>query len=267
MIPHILLIEDDKKTRMMLAHRLQHAGYAVTQAENGETAIDLLEQETFDVVVSDIILGDVDGIEVLQTARHQSYQPQVILLTGYGSLETSLVALREGAYDYLLKPCSAERLLTCVEGALKRHLAEIHLREAITTLIPNQGMYETFQSSPRPPAPPQREKGSPQRQDTMPLCIGALSIGSTRHEVFFHEQPVRLTPIEYSLLRYLAERTGKVCRCNDIVQYTHGMTTNNSDAQAILRSHIRNLRKKISSSYIVNDRATGYMLLNPEEPE
>jgi DNA-binding response OmpR family regulator len=256
---HILLVEDDTKARSMLAYLLQHSGYQVTQAASGETALDLLERESFMVVLTDIVMGDVDGIEVLYTARLQSYRPAVILLTGHGTLESCQAALRAGAYDYLLKPCTDDELLTCVARAVEHQQTEQRLREAaslITTL------YQADTDRIKRPADG-ADNAPPVRKIFTPLRIGALTIGASRKDVTLDGCPVHVTPIEYTLLCCLAETPGSVRTYSDIVRSTHGLETDEAEAQILLRVHISNLRKKLSPAYIVNNRGTGYMLVNP----
>jgi DNA-binding response OmpR family regulator len=94
--------------------------------------------------------------------------------------------------------------------------------------------------------------------------IGSLVIGKTRYDVFFKNQPVRLTPIEYNLLRCLAETPGVALSYQQIVQRTHQFETDQADAQRLIKQHIFNIRRKIDPCYLVNDRGLGYMLVNPE---
>jgi len=261
MKPHVLLVEDDHMARLTLARRLQHAGYRVTQASDGETAIALLEEETFEVVLTDMVLGDVSGIDVLQAAKRQPDNPAVILLTGHGSLDTSLNAFRGGAYDYLLKPCPPDELLACVDRACQRYTTEQKLREAAMVIYGHAGGK----------APPDTEtpssRGTPLASSpprARSICIGELSIGKSRRDVFFQGEPVHLTPIEYALLRYLAETPGQSRKYGDIVFHTHGgCEMSNAEAQGLVKPHIHNLRKKLSSGYLRNDRGTGYMLVDP----
>jgi DNA-binding response OmpR family regulator len=86
-----------------------------------------------------------------------------------------------------------------------------------------------------------------------------------RHAATFHSQPLRLTPIEYALLLCLGELQGRVLGYSDIVRRTHGYTVEDSEAQSMLKVHVHNLRQKISPSYLVNVRGTGYMLAAPKE--
>ncbi len=266
MSSHVLIVEDEPVTRMALAYRLLYAGYDVTQAPDGATAIELLEQQAFDVILTDIVLGAIDGIEVLHTARLQSYRPEVILLTGHATLDTSIAAIRAGAFDYLQKPCSEESLLSCVERAVERHRSTQQICTAATNLLAAVASLHA-PGVPNAPDYPTTVSGSAMSmpQSGQVLHIGDLIIGITRHEVLFHDQLVQMTPLEFALLRYLAEHPGQFCAGQDIVRYTHGLDTNATDAQTLLRSHIRNIRKKLSPDYLVNDRGNGYMLVHPRQ--
>jgi two-component system, OmpR family, response regulator len=262
MKPPILIVEDHDHTRLALATHLEYAGYAVTQAPDGETALALLEEQTFWVVLTDIVMGAVDGITVLERARLQPYHPEVIILTGYAMLETSIAAVRAGAYDYLVKPCDDEELLQCIAGATQRYthqqrrsLAERYLLEAASLMSnPTEQPDKTLERAPTPsPATPPET-----------IQIGQLTIGPTRFAVALAGQSVHTTPTEYALLRYLAETPGTVRHYRDIVQITHHLDTDNSDAQSLLRTHIRNLRQKLAPAYIVTEHGVGCKLVDPD---
>lgn len=259
----ILLVEDDSKARSMLTYLLQHSGYHVTPAADGESALDLLERETFNVVLTDIVMGEVDGIEVLHTARLQPYRPVVILLTGHGTLETCMAALRAGAFDYLLKPCTDAELLSCVERAVQRHCAEQQLA-ATADLIAT--LYRPNEARTRRSDDEVARAGrlTAAQAATAPLRVGALSIGRSRREVTLDGRPVHVTPIEYALLRCLAETPGVARTYAEIVRHTHGLNLDEAEAQVLLRVHISNLRKKLSPAYIANHRGNGYMLVDPD---
>jgi DNA-binding response OmpR family regulator len=258
---HILIVDDDDRMRRALATRLEYAGYRVTQAQNGEQALQLLEGTIFDVVLTDVVMRSVDGVEVLHTARLQAYRPAVILLTAYGSLETSLAALRKGAYDYLLKPVTPAELLECVRGAIQRRQTEQSVREA-TSMFYEQGENAPSQLGSETTAPTET---SATAQTSSHLCIGPLSIGSSRYDVHLHGTPIDLTPIEHALLRCLAYEPGKLHRYSDIVRSTHALDVDDSEAHTLLRSHISNLRKKLGKGYLVNRRGRGYILVDPHQ--
>lgn len=267
---HILVVDDDTKLCYALTSWLEHAGYQVFHAHDGKTAVDLLHTYPFNIVVSDIVLGgDMTGIQILQIAKQQPTKPEVIMLTGHASLETSIQALREQAFDYLTKPCPPQVLLKAIDGALQKYHKETQIRQAAQAMITamyGQTALENVATGFELSSPSYGLGLVHQQAYQNILQVGELSIGNTRHEVTFQGQPVHVTPTEYALLRYLAERVGQTCLCQEIVQYTHGLDTNDHDAQTVLRSHIRNIRKKIDSSYLVNDRGMGYSLVDPTVP-
>ncbi len=269
MKPRILVVEDHEHTRLALATHLEYAGYDVTQSPDGETALVLLEEQAFWVVLTDIVMGAVDGIKVLETARLKPSPPEVIILTGYAMLETAIAAVRSGAYDYLVKPCDDDELLECIAGATQRYahqqrrsLAERYLLEAASLMehtTDPQGDEPTPASVPLPlstPAP--TPTPTPET-----ISIGQLTIGPTRFAVSLAGQAVHTTPTEYALLRYLANAVGDVCNYRDIVRVTHHLDTDDSDAQNLLRTHLRNLRRKLSPGYIVTEHGVGCKLVDP----
>jgi response regulator RpfG family c-di-GMP phosphodiesterase len=125
----VLVVDDDQFALRSMAKVLGSEIYEVVTATGGSEAIDLLKQEPFDLVLTDLKMPEVDGLEVLRQAREIAPQTVVLILTGYASLESAIEALREGAYDYLLKPCSADELKLKIERGLERgRLAEEHQR-------------------------------------------------------------------------------------------------------------------------------------------
>ncbi|NJO07220.1 MAG: winged helix-turn-helix transcriptional regulator [Chloroflexaceae bacterium] len=92
-----------------------------------------------------------------------------------------------------------------------------------------------------------------------------MSIDSYRHRITLHGEQVRVTQIEYELLRCLAVSSGKVVSYREIAIYTHGQDMDDAEARLLLKQHVRNLRNKIGSEYLVNVRSTGYMLVDPTE--
>lgn len=263
-VVHILLVEDDAKARMLLTEVLTQAGYHITAAADGEQALSLLDTQEaagrqFSVVISDIRLGAVDGIQVLAAARKLPLPPAVILLTGYGSIETTVAAMRIGAFDYLLKPFAPAALLAAVARAVEQRAAEAKQSEALRMIADVAEQLRNVVS----PAVERREAPPTPAPDRY-VQIGALTLDRYRHAATFQNQPLRLTPIEYALLLCLGEMQGHVLGYADIVFRTHGYNVEDSEAQSMLKVHVHNLRQKIDSAYLVNVRGTGYMLAVPE---
>ncbi len=262
----ILLVEDDTAARMVTADTLQGAGYMVIKAPDGETAITLLEQHTFAVVISDIRMRKVNGIAVLEAARKQEYRPSVILLTGYGAMETAIAALRKGAFDYLLKPCNPDTLLATVDRAIRQRRDDLSKTEAMHTILQIASKVQHYEIEPDEPPPESPSSSSYQKEVRgRYLRIGDMSIDYYRHEISLDGRPLHITRTEYALLSCLAEAQGRVLTYSEIVRHTHGQQMDDAEALLLLKQHIRNIRSKIPSAYLVNVRSTGYMLIDPNE--
>jgi two-component system, NtrC family, response regulator HydG len=125
----VLVVDDQKNMRATTALVLRQAGYEVAQAEDGAVAIQRLQGEAFDVVLTDLRMGALDGMEVLRSALEASPSTQVIVMTAYGTIESAVEAIRRGANDYLSKPFKEEELLLRVAKALekRRLLGEVSL--------------------------------------------------------------------------------------------------------------------------------------------
>lgn len=111
----VLVVDDDNLISMALGRGLEQGGYSVTTAEDGAQAIAVFEKETFDVVVVDLIMREIDGLGVLKRCKELRPETLVIILTGYGDFASAVEALRLGADDYITKPCDAGNLSTRIE--------------------------------------------------------------------------------------------------------------------------------------------------------
>src|SRR6267143_917154 len=116
----VLIVDDQRNMRTTTALVLRQAGYDVAEAESGEAALSRLLAEPFDVVLTDLKMAPLDGIEVLRGALEISPSTQVIVMTGYGTVESAVAAMQQGAHDYLSKPFKEEELLVRVQRALEK---------------------------------------------------------------------------------------------------------------------------------------------------
>src|SRR5512133_438812 len=125
----ILVVDDQRNMRATTALLLREAGYVVAEAEDGAAAVQRVSAEQFDVVVTDLRMGAVDGMEVLRATLEIAPTTQVIVMTAYGTIESAVEAIRRGAYDYLAKPFKEEELLVRVSKAVdkRRLLGEMSL--------------------------------------------------------------------------------------------------------------------------------------------
>ncbi|ABS28330.1 sigma-54 dependent transcriptional regulator [Anaeromyxobacter sp. Fw109-5] len=125
----ILVVDDQKNMRATTAIVLRQGGHTVEEAEDGAAAVQRIQQETFDVVLTDLRMPSVDGMEVLRAAQRLAPETQVIVMTAYGTIESAVDAIRQGAYDFLAKPFKEDELLLRVSKALekRRLLGEVSL--------------------------------------------------------------------------------------------------------------------------------------------
>jgi DNA-binding NtrC family response regulator len=127
-MPHILVIDDEKSIRNTLKDILEVEKYEVDVAENGTIALELIKQNTYDVILCDIKMPGMDGMEVLSAALKLSVSP-IIMISGHGTIETAVEAIKMGAYDYIAKPPDLNRLLITIRNAMdKSHLIKETVR-------------------------------------------------------------------------------------------------------------------------------------------
>lgn len=116
----ILLVDDEVVFTNNISKLLANRGYRVTVVYDGESAIRALEKERFDVVVLDLRMPGIDGITTLAAIKKLGLFTETLLLTGHGSMNTAVEAMKLGAYDYLSKPCDIDELVAKIEGAWKK---------------------------------------------------------------------------------------------------------------------------------------------------
>src|SRR5688572_20397750 len=127
--PHILVVDNDADMIATLEHHLADEGWRVSTATSGDDARTMLTTQDVDVVLTDLVMEDVDGFALLRAAQSAPSRPRVLLMTAFGSLETAIEAIREGAFDYLTKPFRLAELSVAIRRALEdRQLREENRR-------------------------------------------------------------------------------------------------------------------------------------------
>src|SRR5690606_5801058 len=117
---HILLVDDQSSARLTLTALLKQNGHTLAQAATGADAIAKIEKNDFDIIITDLKLGEISGQDIVEASRKNNPRTEVIVLTGYGSVETAVAAMKAGAIDYLTKPIDTEELLLAIERATER---------------------------------------------------------------------------------------------------------------------------------------------------
>ncbi len=259
-IGRILIVDDEVNIRAGLRDVLVRDGHSVTEAGSGEEALKLLETLNFDVAIVDVRMPGMSGTELLEVIRLRWPHIAVIMLTGHGTLETAMVAVKAGAHDYLLKPARADAIrqaLTTAIAASRRRKVEAQLLDSMRVGLKlldsghGEGAVE-----------------APGIDETRRLDVGDLHIDLRAHEVRRDGVPVGLSPTEFKLLVALATRPGEVIDYGKLVQDSMGYEAEPWEAKELIKRHVYALRHKIEANpaapqYILNVRGIGYRLASP----
>lgn len=265
----LLLVDDDGVNRYTVSKALQRAGYVVTEVGNGESALERFAAGDFDLVLSEIDLPGIGGIELLQGIKRQSPDAIVVLMTEDASIETAVQALRFGAKDYLVKPCSSEDIRESVERGIESARSLRRRRRLLDTIertvsdLSREVADATSGRTPgaSDPIPTPRERLSPRGNA---ITLGPLAVLPGKYQIVAGEKSVSLTPTEFDLLLYLAAHRGRVVSCHELVREVRGYVTDETEAREVIRPHVSNLRRKLKGlgdiELIVNVRGIGYRL-------
>jgi len=118
--PRILIVDDEERFRKTLGKRLMERELDIETAGSGEEAINLVKNKLFDVIILDVKMPGLDGVETLRELKKISPLVEVIMLTGHASVDSAIEGMRLGAYEYLMKPCNIDELLEKVNGAYQQ---------------------------------------------------------------------------------------------------------------------------------------------------
>jgi DNA-binding response OmpR family regulator len=231
----ILVVEDEPSLQETLVYNLKRQGYAVGAAGDGLVAVETARRLRPDLVLLDIMLPGLDGVEVCKILRREMTIP-IIMLTARDDEVDRIVGLEIGADDYLTKPFSMRELMARVKAQLRRTQV---IREELEKLRSSE------------PAPNQLET----------LTFGGLQINQSRREVTLNSQPLPLKPKEYDLLAFFASHRGQMLSREFILERVWGWDYI-GDSRTV-DVHVRWLRQKIESDpshpeRIVTVRGGGY---------
>ncbi len=224
--PVVVLIEDEPQIRRFLRATLTGQGYRLFEATTGADGVVEVGSRQPDVVIVDLGLPDMDGLEVIRRLREWTDVP-VIVLSARGQERDKVTALDAGADDYVAKPFSAGELLARIRVAL-RHTA-----------------------------------GASHEADEAAFRVGELQVDLLHRRVFVGDQEVRLTPIEYKLLTTLVRNAGKVVTQQQLLREVWGPT--HTDQAHYVRVYMAHLRHKLEAEparprYLLTEPGVGYRL-------
>jgi DNA-binding response OmpR family regulator len=254
----ILLVDDEASIRLTLSALLKRAGYEITSAENGEQAVTLLEQHAFDLMLVDLKMPGMDGMQVVEAARQRQPDTAIIVLTGHGSLDTAIEGLHQGIFDYLLKTTDPPQVIERVKAGLAARSQQLRQR----TLLDVVG---TAVQELRGAAAATEEANPSEPSTGRLLSVGALQLDSWRQIATLAGRTLPLTPTEFRVLLCLAEHAGTMLAYTQLVRCAQGYDAGELEAGELIKPHIHHLRQKLEPDpsaprYILNVRGKGYLL-------
>jgi len=237
----VLVVDDEQIARLTLERILQVGGYEVVTVGSGEEAIAELNAEHYDVMLLDLNLPGMSGLEVLSSSSSAIPELKVIVLTAFGSMDSAIKALRFRVHDYLVKPVKKEQVLESVKEALETR-----------TQLENQV------------SEPKTAYGTAnERRSIYQIGDGAV-IDCNRRVITWNTTSIHLTPTEAKLFRAFVDAPRIVLSPSELVSYSHGYKTNQFEAARILRPVFSRLRGKLepipgAQEWIRNVRGSGYV--------
>jgi len=220
----ILLVDDEQSIQTLLSYPLRKDGYHVTSAQDGREALQRFEEARFDLVILDLMLPKLDGVEVCRELRSRSQVP-IIMLTAKGSETDKVAGLEVGADDYITKPFSMREFRSRVKAALRRS----------------------------------RMTGQPAEEGT--IDHGDLIIDFERRMVTLREEEIKVTYVEFEILGALARSPGRVLSRETLLEHVWG-DSEYRDPRTV-DVHIRHLREKLEGDpkdpeFLFTVRGVGY---------
>ena len=212
----ILIVDDDPRLREVVRYALSQAGFRVREAGDGRSALAEIERQQPDLVVLDVVMPEMDGVEVCRRVRRSSNLP-VVFLSSKGEEVDRVLGLELGGDDYLSKPFSPRELVSRIKAVLRR------TRHVVSAGAPG--------ASPPEPA------------GTGTIRVGTVHMDPERHRTWAGEEEISLTATEFRLLKVLLERSGVVFTRAKLVESAY--PGNHYVSDRTLDSHIRRIRRKL----------------------
>jgi len=214
----VLVVDDELHVRSALARSLTLMGYYADEAASGDQALQMLECAPYDVMVLDVRMPGIDGVQVMSRACQLYPKLRIIVLTGFASLESAIAAVKSHAADYLLKPASIHDVAAAIANALQQR---------------------TREGPPRVPSPERFLNAGPVTLDRERhvVTVAGTGGGQVRRAEF--------TVSESALLVHLMQHPGTVFSCRELAQTALGYKVSEREAQGSIRPHISRRRKKM----------------------
>lgn len=256
---HILIIDDEASLRKTLARILQQAGFEVTTAENAEQGLDFLNTTAFDLILTDLRMPGIQGLEMLKQIQASDPSLPVILFTAQPDVNSAIEALRHGATDYLLKPLKPETVIERTRAVLATLQKEKRIREISRQIEALQIELERLKSGGA------NGNGNPliSAEPSRFYKRGVITLDLLARRVTVHDKIVNLPPTSFDYLLVLARHAPAVVDYQTLAAEAQGYQTDVREAQELAKWHIHHIRQVIEPNpqkpiYIINMRGSGY---------
>jgi DNA-binding response OmpR family regulator len=262
----LLIVDDEPQIRSALVRGLGLLGYVVEEAGSGHEALTLLKRAPCDVMVLDIFMPGMDGVEVMQRARQMYPDLAIIVLTGRPGVDSAIAAVKSEVADYLLKPASVHDIADAVTRALQKRQERMESQQQLQELVQglNQALHTMRQATVQSPdllpvAPASREPV---------LHAPPLTLDRRQRLVVVDGDPTRsiqLTVGEAAVLAVLMSYPDQVIPYRELVRLAWDYLMSEHEAQAMIRPYIFRLRQKLEANpkrpcLVCNVRGSGYLL-------
>ncbi len=219
---HILLVEDDQRISNFIVKGLTEKGYYITLATTGEEARTLVNEQNWDLILMDIMLPGINGIQLTQMIRYKKNYTPILILSALSESEDKVEALDHGADDYLTKPFYFNELLSRMNALTRRSKFNFD-------------------------------------DKTHELSVASLRVNLDEHQAYQHDLPLDLSPTEYKLLVYLMQNKNKVLNRTQLLTTVWGINYENNTN--VVDVYISYLRSKIDEKEMIHTvKGAGYMI-------
>lgn len=228
----ILIVDDEIVARQSLTDILKLEGYNTAAVPNGPAAVEHVRTHPVDLVIVDLRMPGMDGLQVVQAINQVAPDTEVVLLTAYGSMDSAVQALRLRIHDYLTKPASPPQVLASVKKGLARRAAKLRAKAGSGEIAEGEDLGRDVE-----------------------LPDGTV-VDFSRRQIRSGRKVTHLTPAEGRLLHILMENEGKVFSHRELVLLVQGYETSQREAPEILRPLVSRLRHKLETFPILSERVT-----------
>jgi DNA-binding response OmpR family regulator len=261
LVPRILVVDDEQTIVTSIVRALELSGYRADGAASGKEALRALNLESYDLMLLDIKMPEIDGIEVMHRAHQLRPELAVIILTGHATLDSAIAAIKSEAEDYLLKPAGVHDIAMAIGRTLKKRSDQARPQRLLQTIL------ETLQEPERTGIQTVSPVGTdPSIQPTM--RVGKLQLDLEKRLLVIDDPPIRQTELtdgEARVLTLFMKEPNRVLSCREITRAAWDYDLEEWEAQALVRPYIFRLRQKVESNpsepqFIRTVRGRGYGL-------